>query len=307
MAIATRLTPRIVPVAGEHDDWPEALTARAATRRTMVAHPPSVAASGNRPTIAVGVLGFALGGFFDGIMLHQVLQWHHFLSLVPGEALRDIRAQILADGMFHVAVYAIATLGLWLIWRAHDGLDAAGGRRLLGAALLGFGAWQVVDVVGFHWVVGIHRIRVDVPNPLLWDVGWLGVVGLPPLLAGLWLRRSATGGGRPPQPGQGGHGRAAAAMLALSVIGAAPLASLPPLGAAATTTVVVLFRPGLGLEGAFAAVAAADGRVVWADASGELLTLQLGPQGSAWQLYRHGALVVGTSGPVAGCLAWTKV
>jgi uncharacterized membrane protein len=275
----------------------------------MVAHPPSVAAPGSRPAIAAGVLGFALGGFFDGIMLHQVLQWHHFLSLVPGEALRDIRAQILADGMFHVAVYAIAALGLWLLWRARCGIDSASGRYLLGAVLLGFGAWQIVDVVGFHWVVGIHRIRVDVPNPLLWDLGWLAVIGLPPLLAGLWLRRSAAAGGPSPRGG-GRHGRAAATTLALSVLGGAPLASLPLPGAAATRAVVVLFRPGLGLEGAFAAVAAvaaADGRVVWADASGELLTVQLGPEGSAWRLYRHGALVVGTSGPVAGCLAWTKV
>ena len=166
-----------------------------------------------RPAFAAGVLGFALGGFFDGILLHQVLQWHHFLSLVPGEALRDIRAQILADGMFHVAVYAITALGLWLLWRARGGLGTADGRRLLGAALLGFGIWQTVDVAGFHWVAGIHRIRVDVPNPLLWDLGWLAVIGLPPLLAGLWLRRSAAGG--PSSPGGGRHGRAAAAMLAM--------------------------------------------------------------------------------------------
>ena len=273
----------------------------------MVAHSPSVAASGSRPAIAAGVLGFALGGFFDGIMLHQVLQWHHFLSLVPGEALRDIRAQILADGVFHVAVYGIAALGLWLLWRARGGIGSASGWHLLGAALLGFGAWQVVDVVGFHWVVGIHRIRVDVPNPLLWDLGWLAVIGLPPVLAGLWLRRSAAGDGGPsPRDGKR-HGRAAAAMLALSVLGSASLASLPPPGAGATTAVVVLFRPGLGLENAFTAVAAADGQVVWADASGELLTVQLGAESSVWRLYQHGALVVGTSGPVAGCLAWTKV
>ena len=268
---------------------------------------PSVTASGSRPAIAAGVLGFALGGFFDGIMLHQVLQWHHFLSLVPGEALRDIRAQILADGLFHVAVYAIAALGLWLLWRARGGLAAANGRRMLGAALLGFGIWQVVDVAGFHWVVGIHRIRVDVPNPLLWDLGWLAVVGLPPLLAGLWLRRSASSAGGPPaSAGGGGCGRAAAAALALSVLGAAPWAALPP-PADAATAVVVLFRPGVGLEGAFAAVAAVDGRVVRADASGELLAVELAPGASAWRLYLHGALLVGTSGPVAGCLAWTRV
>ena len=39
------------------------------------------------------VLGFALGGFFDGIVLHQILQWHHLLSLVP--AVDSIRLQVL--------------------------------------------------------------------------------------------------------------------------------------------------------------------------------------------------------------------
>ena len=26
------------------------------------------------------VLGLGLGGFFDGIVLHQILQWHHILT-----------------------------------------------------------------------------------------------------------------------------------------------------------------------------------------------------------------------------------
>ncbi len=68
-----------------------------------MADPSSAAAArpGNRSAAtAAGVLGFALGGVSDGIMLHQVQQWHHFLSRVTGEALRDIRAQILAGGLF---------------------------------------------------------------------------------------------------------------------------------------------------------------------------------------------------------------
>ena len=32
---------------------------------------------------AGAVIGFSLGGF-DGILLHQVLRWHHLFSLVPG-------------------------------------------------------------------------------------------------------------------------------------------------------------------------------------------------------------------------------
>ena len=31
--------------------------------------------------ISAGILfGLGLGGFFDGIILHQVLQWHHMLT-----------------------------------------------------------------------------------------------------------------------------------------------------------------------------------------------------------------------------------
>lgn len=37
----------------------------------------------NRWVLWAAVLGFALSGFFDGVLLHQILQWHHLLSLVP--------------------------------------------------------------------------------------------------------------------------------------------------------------------------------------------------------------------------------
>ena len=251
--------------------------------------------------LAGGVLGLALGGFFDGILLHQVLQWHHFLSLVPGEALRDIRVQILWDGLFHVAVYLVAAVGLFLLWRARDGFAASGAdRRLLAAALLGFAVWQAVDIVLFHWIIAIHRIRVDVPNPLAWDVGWLLTTGLPPLLLAWWLGRTADSGGSPGR----GHGGAVAAMLALVVLAAGPVAARPP---ADMTTVLVLFRPGLGAEAALAAVAAADGRMIWADERGELAAVDLGPDGNAWRLYRHGALLVGSSPVVGGCLGWSRL
>jgi uncharacterized membrane protein len=35
------------------------------------------------PLITAGIfLGLGLGGFVDGILLHQILQWHHMLSSV---------------------------------------------------------------------------------------------------------------------------------------------------------------------------------------------------------------------------------
>ena len=32
------------------------------------------------PTAAGIFLGLGLGGFFDGIVLHQILQWHHMAT-----------------------------------------------------------------------------------------------------------------------------------------------------------------------------------------------------------------------------------
>jgi uncharacterized membrane protein len=54
-------------------------------------------------------LGLGLGGFADGILLHQVLQWHH-LRTGDGtfgnrsmNTIGGLEANTLADGVFHVA------------------------------------------------------------------------------------------------------------------------------------------------------------------------------------------------------------
>jgi uncharacterized membrane protein len=256
------------------------------------------ASDSRRPLIGAGVLGFALGGFIDGILLHQVLQWHHLLSLVEGERFRDLRVQILADGLFHVLMYAIALAGLWLLWRSRRELTGTRADiRIIAAALLGFGIWQVVDVVGFHWLAGIHRIRVDVPNPLLWDIGWLIVFAVPSLSAGWWLMQ---------HPGPGGPAgrltRVTPAALAALTLVAGPVAALPPSGA---TTSIVVFRSGLGSTQAFAAVAEAGGRVIWSSRAGDVLAVDL-DGASARELYKNGALLVSTSLLGVGCLAWSK-
>jgi uncharacterized membrane protein len=148
----------------------------------------------NGPSLDLGprVLGFALGGFIDGILLHQVLQ------LAPPRS---------ASGKARPSATSGAVLG-WHVPRAHVrhrrslACGSCGGRgaasraehldlRIVAAALFGFSAWQLVDVAGFHWIIGIHRVRVDVPNPLVWDIGWLLAFGGPSLIAGLWLWRQA--------------------------------------------------------------------------------------------------------------------
>ncbi|MPT21635.1 MAG: DUF2243 domain-containing protein, partial [Starkeya sp.] len=88
------------------------------------------------------VLGFALGGFFDGILLHQILQWHHLLSLVPG--MDDLRLQVLWDGYFHALMYGLAALALVGLWRAHRRGARAAVTTLAAALLIGI----LIAVIG---------------------------------------------------------------------------------------------------------------------------------------------------------------
>lgn len=239
------------------------------------------------PTIIVGV---GLGGFFDGILLHQVLQWHHLLSLVPGETFRDLGTQILADGLFHVLMYIVTAAGLWLLWRRRRALGESGWRRVAGGGLLGFGIWNVIDVAFFHWILGIHRIRVDVPDPMAYDLGWLALLGGVPLLLGWLLLRGDSKA----------SGTGAAATLALLALLAAPLAALPQPG---TSSALVLFAPGSSAGKAFNAALHADAPVLWVDPQGRMMAVSLAAPEASARLYAAGALLVTRSPALAGCAA----
>jgi len=239
------------------------------------------------------VLGFALGGFFDGILLHQILQWHHLLSLVP--SVTDLRMQVLWDGYFHALMYVIAALGLWGLWRARDEEQNSSGRSLAGAFLIGFGVWHVMDGVLSHWVLGIHRIKMDSDNPLIWDLVWLVAFGVVPLVTGWLLARGGRGGGRP-------HASAMTAVfIGALTIGAGAWALRAPTDLPFTTAV---FRPDLGPTEVMSALASADARLVWADAAMGVVVVDIPPEAS-WNLYRYGALLVGSAGVPAGCFAWS--
>nr|WP_234895992.1 DUF2243 domain-containing protein [Sinorhizobium medicae] len=61
-------------------------------------------------------------------------------------------------------------------------------------AFMGFGAWHVVDAVLSHWLLGLHRIKMDSTNPLYWDLLWLAVFGVGPLMLGWrFLKRPPPG------------------------------------------------------------------------------------------------------------------
>lgn len=242
-------------------------------------------------------LGFGLGGFFDGILLHQILQWHHLLSGLE-EARQDIRLLILTDGLFHALMYVIAAAGLWLLWRSRAAFAVSGADRLLSAnAMIGFGSWHILDSVLSHWILGIHRIRMDVDNQLFWDLLWFVVFGLVPLALGAYFRGNGKGGaGRRVPKGPAG--------LALAVLIAGALAALP---APDDGTVMVVFGPGTTPAQAMQGLQASGGRLLWSDASETVWAVDISGGGDANRFYDHGALLISNSILPAGCLDWTQL
>lgn len=59
------------------------------------------------------LLGVGLGGFVDGIALHQIAQWHNMLSArVPPNTMHTMGLNMRADGWFHAAVFVVTWLDL---------------------------------------------------------------------------------------------------------------------------------------------------------------------------------------------------
>jgi uncharacterized membrane protein len=66
-------------------------------------------------------LGVGLGGFADGILLHQIAQWHSMGSaLVPPTTMDAMRQNMRWDGLFHAATWTITLTGVYLLWSAAD-------------------------------------------------------------------------------------------------------------------------------------------------------------------------------------------
>jgi uncharacterized membrane protein len=138
--------------------------------------------SSNRRFVTAGLLlGVGLGGFVDGIVLHQILRWHHMLTSTDSDnrGLRDYPATTVAglevntlwDGLFHATTWLFVAVGLGLLWRAWQHRQAPrAGRSLVGLLLAGWGLFNLVEGIVDHHLLGIHHVRAG-PHQLLYDLG----------------------------------------------------------------------------------------------------------------------------------------
>jgi uncharacterized membrane protein len=134
-----------------------------------------------RPWLIAGVvLGLGQGGFFDGIIFHQLLQWHHMFSSVQTTGtIAGMELNTLGDGLFHLLDWVLTLTGIALLWRAgrHPRQPWAG-RVFAGSLLLGAGLFNLIEGTIDHHILGIHHLR-----PGVYQSAWDGAF----LLAGVLL------------------------------------------------------------------------------------------------------------------------
>jgi uncharacterized membrane protein len=154
--------------------------------------------SGRQPRLALPgvVLGVGLGGFVDGILLHQILQWHHMLTSTntdnvgiryyPAGTVHGLKVNTVWDGVFHTFTWLAVLTGLALLAaRVSRGRGRLWSSRVLwGWMLVGWGVFNLVEGIVDHHVLGIHHVRTG-PGEVWWDLGFLALGAL--LVVGGWL------------------------------------------------------------------------------------------------------------------------
>ncbi|MCT9935236.1 DUF2243 domain-containing protein [Planotetraspora sp. A-T 1434] len=135
------------------------------------------------------VLGLGIGGFVDGILLHQLLGWHHMLS---GWFPRDERINMIGDGLFHAGCLVLVLAGVVLLARTHPGR----GRELAGWMIVGWGAFNLAEGLVDHEILGVHHVRHGA-HQLAYDLSFLAfgavLVALGLLVAQVPIRRTSSG------------------------------------------------------------------------------------------------------------------
>ena len=141
------------------------------------------------------LLGIGLGGFLDGILLHQILQWHHMLTdqgNYPKTTVAGLEANTLADGIFHAATWIAVAVGIYILWRRLPNASwSFSGRVFVGWLLIGWGLFNLVEGIVDHHILTLHHVR-EGPGvtETAWDVGFLAL-GVLLISAGWILARSS--------------------------------------------------------------------------------------------------------------------
>ncbi len=127
----------------------------------------------------------------DGIVLHQILQWHHMLTSegsYPAATIAGLETNTLWDGLFHLSTWIATTVGLWMLWKRGRQGAVWAGRHLLGLMLAGWGTFNLVEGTVDHHILGLHHVKAGEYQGIL-DLAFLAL-GAVLLVGGLLMARA---------------------------------------------------------------------------------------------------------------------
>jgi uncharacterized membrane protein len=140
------------------------------------------------------VLGMGFSGLADGIILHEILGWHHLVCYdlyCRPTSVEQLQLENTQDGYFNLGLWLVLLLGTAMLLRAaRDAGPAWSGRVLLGSMLSGSGLFNFVEGLVNHQILGIHHVLPGSPHQFLFDMLYLAN-GLLFIAVGAWLIRSS--------------------------------------------------------------------------------------------------------------------
>jgi uncharacterized membrane protein len=143
-------------------------------------------------TTVSAILGIGLGGFVDGIVLHQLLQWHEMLSnKIATTTYLGKSVNMFWDGVFHFFCLCVVITGVILLWKLLFRKDVnLSGRLFSGGLLIGWGLFNIVEGIIDHHLIKLHNVKEISASPELWNLGFLGC-SIVLIVAGLLIARHA--------------------------------------------------------------------------------------------------------------------
>ena len=143
--------------------------------------------------IAAILLGLGQAGFFDGIVFHQLLQWHHmFTNVESSNTVSGLELNTLGDGLFHLVDWLFTLAGLVALWIAvrRDEVDLSTS-VFIGAFCIGAGMFNIIEGILSHHLLQIHHVKPGI-HQLAWDLGFIGAGILSAVIGWLILNRDRT-------------------------------------------------------------------------------------------------------------------
>jgi uncharacterized membrane protein len=126
-------------------------------------------------SITAIIIGIGIGGFIDGIVFHQILQWHGmFTNQLPADTVTGKSVNMFWDGIFHLITLTAVIIGLISLTRLLKKKNINPSPKLvLGGFFAGWGLFNFVEGIIHHHILKFHNVTEFSPNPDLWNYGFL--------------------------------------------------------------------------------------------------------------------------------------